>query len=93
MLEKASTMKTFEYFPLGKELESRIVITKKQYLKLDNTLNFDKKFKEKPALENYSNSNLIYDAYQSFYKYYRFDKNFITFFSNLFQSFQNFLKI
>ena len=35
LLEKAATMKRFEYLPLGKELKAHIIITKKQYQGLD----------------------------------------------------------
>ena len=68
-------MKRFEYLSLGKELKAKTDIAKKQYLKLDDTYLFDKKIKkEKPTLDNYSKSNLIYDANHSFYKYYRDSK-------------------
>ena len=41
-LEKAATMKRFEYSPLDKELKGQTHIVKKQYEKLDNTYYFDK---------------------------------------------------
>ena len=63
MLEKTATMKRFEYPPLGKELKARTIIAKKQYQKLDDTFQFDKIIKkEKPALENSSKSDLIYNS-------------------------------
>ena len=37
LLEKAATMKRFEYSPLGKKLKAQPDISKKQYQKLDNT--------------------------------------------------------
>ena len=40
LLEKAATMKRFEYSPLDKELKARTDIAKKQYQKLDNTFEF-----------------------------------------------------
>ena len=66
LLEKAATMKEFEYSPFGKELKKQTSVTEKQYKKLDNTFEFDKIIKKK----NYSKSNLIYDSNYSFYKYY-----------------------
>ena len=72
-----------QYSPLGKELKAQTDIAKKQYQKLDDTFGLDKIIKkEKPTLENYSKSNLLYDANHSFYRYYRDKKNLITFLSN-----------
>ena len=62
LLEKAAKMKKLEYSSLGKKLKARTDIAKKQYQKLDNTFEFDKIIKK----ENYSKSNLIYDANHSF---------------------------
>ena len=71
MLEKAATMKRFEYLPLGKELKAQTDLAKKQYQKLDDAFKLDKIIKkEKPAPENYSISNLIYNSKHTFYKYY-----------------------
>ena len=64
--EKAAALKRFEYSLLGKELKKQTSVAEKQYQKLDNTFEFDKIIKK----ENYSKSNLIYDANHSFYKYY-----------------------
>ena len=66
LLEKAATMKRFEYSQLGKELKAQTGIAKKQSQKLDDTYKFDKIIKK----DNYSKSNLIYDANHSFYRYY-----------------------
>ena len=75
--EKTATMKRFEYSPLGKELNAQTDIEKKDYQKLDATFEFDKIIKkEKPALENYSISDLIYNSNYSFYKNYRDSKKF-----------------
>ena len=46
MLEKAATMKRFEYPPFGKELKAQTDIAKKQYKKLDVTYEFDKYLKK-----------------------------------------------
>ena len=43
MLEKAATIKRFEYLPLGKELKAQTDIAKKQYQKLDKIYEFDEK--------------------------------------------------
>ena len=70
-------MKRFEYSPLGKELNAQTDIEEKDYQKLDATFEFDKIIKkEKPALENYSISDLIYNSNYSFYKYCRDSKKF-----------------
>ena len=56
LLEKAATMKRFEYSPLGKELKVQTDIAKKQYQKFDNTYKFDKIIKEgKATLNKYFN--------------------------------------
>ena len=71
LLEKAATMKRFEYSPLGKKSKAQTDIPKKQYQKLNSTYECDKIFKkERPAFKNYNNSNLIYNADHSFDKYY-----------------------
>ena len=66
LIEKKTTMKRFEYLPLGKTQKYK----KKQYQKLDDTFEYYKICeKEKSTLENYSKSNLIYNATHSFYKH------------------------
>ena len=75
LVEKAATIKRFEYFLLGKELKAQFDIVKKQYQKLDDTFEFDKiDKKEEPTFKNYNKSNLIYNSKHSFYKYYRDSK-------------------
>ena len=75
LLEKASTMKSFEYLPLGKKLKAQTDIAKKQCQKLHNTFEFDKIIKkEKLTLENYSKLNIINNSKYSFYKYYHDSK-------------------
>ena len=70
MLEKAATMKIFEFSLLGKELQAQTDIAKKQYRKLNKTSEFGKIIKrEKPTLENY----LIFN-YKHIYKFYRDSK-------------------
>ena len=46
LLEKAATIKKFEYSPLDKELNAQTDTAKKQYQKLDNTFEFDKTIKK-----------------------------------------------
>ena len=74
LLEKAALLKRFKYSPLGIELKTQTDIAKKQYIKLDDTDEFDKIIEK----EKHSKSNLIYDANHSFYRFYhdrkRFDK-------------------
>ena len=71
LLGKATTMKRFEYSPLGKELKTQTGTTKKEYQKLDNTYEFDKIVKkEKPTFKKYNRWNLIYSSKYIFYEYY-----------------------
>ena len=80
LLEKTSTIKRFEYLPLGKEIKAQTDIAKKQYQKLDITFEFDKQIKkEEPTFENYNKSNLIYNSKHSFYKYYGDSENLTIF--------------
>ena len=79
-LEKAATMKRFEYLPSGKQLKPQTDIAKKkkkQYKKLDNTYQYEKIIKkENPKLKKKKKrSNLMYDSKYSFYPYYN-DKKF-----------------
>ena len=67
LLDKAATMKRFEYSPVGKELKAQTGIAKKWYQKLDNPYESKKILtKEKPSHK----PNLIYDRKYSFYSYY-----------------------
>ena len=45
LLQKAATMKIFEYYPLGKELKKQSSVAEKQYQKFGNALNIMKKKK------------------------------------------------
>ena len=45
LLEKAATMKRFEYSPLGKELKAQTDIAKKQYQGLDKAFISNKNIK------------------------------------------------
>ena len=47
LLERAATMKKFEYSHLGKELKAQTDIAKKHYQKLGDTFEFDKMIKKK----------------------------------------------
>ena len=42
MLEKAATIKRFEYSPLGSELKKQTDLVKKQYQRLGNAVEYDK---------------------------------------------------
>ena len=77
-LEKAATMKRFEYSPLGRKLKGQTDITKKQYQRLDNTYEFDRIIIiiiKKTAIRIYNRSNLICNSKYSFYEYYDIDFN------------------
>ena len=41
LIQKAATMKSFEYLPFGKELKAQTNTAKKPYQKLDDTYEFD----------------------------------------------------
>ena len=43
MLEKAATMKRFEYSPLGKELKKQTSVAEKQHQSFDKDFNRDEK--------------------------------------------------
>ena len=76
LLEKTAELKRFEYSLLDKELKAQTDIAKKQYQKLDNTLESDKTIKkEKPMLKKYNRSNLIYEYKYSFYSYLLANQN------------------
>ena len=68
LLEKAATMKRFEYWPLGSELKKQTDIAKKHNQGLDKIYEFDKKERDetiskdytKPTLKKYTKSDLIY---------------------------------
>ena len=73
LLEKAATMKRFEYLPLGKELKAQTDIEKKSVSKIRQYIwaEFDKVIKkEKPTRKKYNKSNLTYGNKYSFYSCY-----------------------
>ena len=47
LIEKDTTMKTFHYSLLGKELKKQTSVAERQYKKLDNVFESDKKEKDK----------------------------------------------
>ena len=70
LIEKAAIMKRFEYSPLGKELKA-LTLQRNSIKNYAILLGLTKQLKKKKkTLENYSKSNLIYDANHSFYRYY-----------------------
>ena len=70
LLEKAATIKRFEYSSLGSELKKQIDITKKQYQGLGKVCGFDKKL----IIIKYNKSDLVYNTVHSFYKYHDINK-------------------
>ena len=70
LLEKAATMKRFEYPPLGSELKKQTDIAEKQDKRLDNTYELDRIKKEKSKIKKCNRSNLMYDSTYDFYEYY-----------------------
>ena len=71
LIEKASTIKRSEYFPLRKELKAQTDIAKKQTQALDKTDDIDETINKKPTLKNFGKSDLIHGDNYSFYKHYR----------------------
>ena len=51
MLEKAATIKRFEYSLLGKELKAKIDIAEKQHQIINNTFKFARKKKKSQHLQ------------------------------------------
>ena len=68
MLEKAVTLKRFEYSLSGKEWNAQTDIVEKKYQKLDNTFDFDETTNKKPILTNYNKPDLNLNSNYSFYK-------------------------
>ena len=57
LLEKAATIKRFEYSPLASQLKMYIDIAKKQYQRFDKVYEFDvriNKIDRKPTLEKHN---------------------------------------
>ena len=70
LLEKAVTIKRFEYSLLGKELEKQTSVTEKQYQKFDNVFEANKNEDDKTkSKKSRTKSNLVYNNYFTFYKY------------------------
>ena len=68
LLEKAATMKRFEYFSLVKEIKAKTDITNKQDKKFGNDFKSDKTIKkETPTLKKHKISSLIYISKYSFF--------------------------
>ena len=71
LLEKAATIKRFEYSPLASQLKIHIDIEKMQYQRFDKVYEVDvriNRFDRQPTLEKYNKLDLIYNANDSFYK-------------------------
>ena len=83
LLEEPGTMKRFEYSLLGKELKKQTSVAEKQYQKIDHAFEFDEPIKkEKPTLQKYIRSNLVYYSKYRFYLYYNI-KNFDSQYPNI----------
>ena len=67
LLEKAATMKQFEYFPFCKELKKETCVAETSNKNLTIHLRIKTR---KPALQKYNRSNLIYGSKYSFYPCY-----------------------
>ena len=57
LLEKAATMKRFEYLLLGSELKKQTDIAEKQYKTWDTTYEFDRIKKQKPTIKKCNRSD------------------------------------
>ena len=70
MLEKAATMKIFEYSALGAELKKQTRVAEKQYQNFVKTFEYNKKEQAiKKIKRSHAKSNLVYNHYFTFYKY------------------------
>ena len=73
LLEKAATIKRFEYSPSGKELKAQNETAKKQYQILDKIYEYNETINKNDKTviyKTHSKSDLIYDSSHTFYKYY-----------------------
>ena len=64
LLEKAAALKRFEYSPLDKELKKQTNVAEKQYQKLDNAFESNKRKEVKKSNNNkksHAKSNLLYN--------------------------------
>ena len=71
LLEKAATIKRFEYSPLASQLKIHIDIEKMQHQRFDKVYEVDvriNRIDRQPTLEKYNKLDLIYNANDSFYK-------------------------
>ena len=67
LLEKATAIKRFEYAPLRKELKKQTSVTEKQYEKIDDAFESNKKEKDKTKNKrSRAKSSLVYDNYLIF---------------------------
>ena len=69
LLEKAATMKRFEYLLLGSELKKQTDTAEKLYKTWDTTYEFDRIKKQKPTIKKYNRSDLTYIGKYRFYQY------------------------
>ena len=91
LLEKAVTMRRFEYPSLCKELKARTDITKKQYQGLNKIFRSDGK--EELTFKTYNKSDPICNSKYSFHKYYHDSKKFNNFsFKSKYSSLFNFFR-
>ena len=78
LLEKAATMRRFEYSPLGKELEKQTSVAEKQYQRFDKVFSHDEKeeavkIKKEISLAT-DQSSLFYNNKYSFIEFKNFGK-------------------
>ena len=70
LLEEAAATKIFEYSPLGQELKKETSFAEKQYQKLDNDFESNKKEEDKRNnRRSRAKSNLLYNNCFTLYKY------------------------
>ena len=80
--KKSAAIKRFKYSPSDKKIKSTNWYCKEKVY-ISDTFEFDQVIKkEKPTLENYSRSDLIYSSNYRFYKYCCGSKILITFLLN-----------
>ena len=71
LVEKSASIKGFEYSSLDKELKKGASVAEKQYQKLGNAFESNKKEEYKTKNKrSLAESNLVYKNYFTFYKYH-----------------------
>ena len=69
LLEKAATLKRFEYSPLGSELKKQTSVAEKAVSNTDKIYESDETINKESTPKKYNKSDPIYNTNHSFYKH------------------------